>query len=462
MLKISIKITLLYFTASTIIIVLMGLSSYFIYYGQRLQSIDDELKDYGQILTSNLSMESTDISFIYDILRERKNKTKKMQSLNFQFLLTSNDSIFYESNESLNLDKLEVPITELDDNQNQKTPFHTISVDKGQYRVYIKYIKVPQIQNLELIMVTSLDRFYQSLNQLRYILFIVSPMFLIVAALIGYIISRRAFAPVRNITKTAEKITAENLDMRVPVSKTDDEIAMLAKTFNDMIDRLYITFNSQKKFIADASHDFRTPLTIVRLELEMLNNRKDLKEDVKKTIDKCIREIKSLSNLAENLLLLARADSHQLILDKKYFRLDELLVETILNFKNIAISSGKTFKVDIDDPVEIKGDKEMLKRAVINILDNALKYSPQDSSIKIALQEKDNFYIISVSNPGDKIPKEILNKLFDRFERVDKSRTSKGFGLGLPIIKAIAEAHNGKTDFTSEDRTIKVCIYLPK
>jgi len=440
----------------------MGLSSYFIYYRQRLQSIDDELKDYGQILTTNLSPERKDISFIYDILSKRKDKTRKMQSLNFQFLLTSNDSIYYESDESLNLDKLELPIIELDDKQIQMNPFHTISVDKGQYRVYQKNIRMPQINNLELILVTSLDRFYQSLNQLRYILFIVSPMFLIVAALIGYIISRRAFAPVRNITKTAEKITAENLDMRVPVGKTDDEIAMLAKTFNDMIDRLYVTFNSQKKFIADASHDFRTPLTIVRLELELLNNRKDLKDDVKNTIDKCIKEIKSLGNLAENLLLLARADSHQLILDKKLFRLDELLVETILNFKNIAISNGKTFKVDLDAPIEVVGDMEMLKRAVINILDNAIKYSPQNAQIKISLDENTYYYIISVSNPGDIIPSDVLKKLFDRFERADKARTSKGFGLGLPIIKAIAEAHNGKTEFISEGNKITVNVYLPK
>lgn len=458
MLKISTKLTLFYLSASAIIIGLMAMSSYYIYYAQRITSIDSELHDYAELLTTNLYIEKTNISFIYELLQERKDKSKRLHSLNFQFILTSNDSVIYESSD---MEDLLTKIIDSDDSS-QTNVYRTISVNKGQFRVYNKKFKNPLIKEFEIIMVTSLDRFSQSLSQLSYILFLVSPLLLLIAAGIGYTISRRAFAPVRNIIKTAEKISAENLGMRVPVGTTEDELAMLARTFNDMIDRLYITFNSQKKFIADASHDFRTPLTIVKLELELLYSNPELSNSAKESIERCIGEIKSMGNLAENLLLLARADSHQLSLSKQIFRLEELILDIVSNFRAIAKANQKKFNINIEDPVEINADKEMIKRVLINIIDNAIKYSPLNTVIVVNLNETDNSNIIEISNQGTEIEVEKIPQLFDRFERADTSRTSKGFGLGLPIIKTIIEAHNGRVNFISKNEEIKLSIILPK
>ena len=228
-----------------------------------------------------------------------------------------------------------------------------------------------------------------------------------------------------------------------------------------MIERLDITFTSQKRFIADASHDFRTPLTIVRLELELLTNRTDISAEIKEPLDKCIKELKSLSNLAENLLLLARSDSHQLVLKKSDFRLDEMLLDCVSSFNNLALAQNKTFIIDIDEPVELFADKDLIKRAIINSIDNAIKYSLSGNPIRIFNGLDNDTTVIKIINKGKELAPELLSKLFDRFQRVDDSRTTKGYGLGLPIIKAIVESHDGKVVFTSIETVNTLNISLP-
>ena len=459
MLKISTRISLLYLTASAIIIGMMGISMYYIYYAQRLQSIDAELQDYAEFLTTNQYLESRDLSYVFKRLTSRRDVRKKPVQMNFNFILANKDSVIFESDEKIEIDSLINPIFEADE-KTMDEKYRFIKIQDEEYRLYKKRIKGSKNDNLELLMITSLDRFTNSLNTLSYILFIISPLFLIAAAIVGYFISRRAFAPVRLITKTAEQISGTQLNQRVPVGKAEDEISQLARTFNDMISRLDVTFESQKRFIADASHDFRTPLTIVRLELELLANRQDIDEYVKAPLDKCIRELKSLSNLAENLLLLARTDSHQLVLKKSEFRLDELIMDSMHSFNNILSAQNKVFILDLDEPVELYADKDLIKRAIINILDNAVKYSNPGNPIKIYNGIENSSTIIRISNTGPELSEELISKLFDRFQRGDDSRTTKGYGLGLPIIKAIIEEHGGKVIFSSVDGENTMIITL--
>ncbi len=460
MLKISTRISLLYLTASTIIIGMMGISMYYIYYAQRLSSIDAELQDYAEFLTTNQYLESRDLSYVFKRLTSRRDVRKKPLQMNYNFILANKDSVIFESDEKIEIDSLINPIFEADE-KTMEERYRFITINDEEYRLFKKRIHGNKNDDLELLMITSLERFNNSLSTLGYILFIISPLFLIAAAIVGYFISRRAFAPVRNITKTAEEISGENLSRRVPVGQAEDEISLLARTFNDMIERLDITFASQKRFIADASHDFRTPLTIVRLELELLSNRSDLIDEVKEPLDKCIKELKSLSNLAENLLLLARSDSHQLVLKKSDFRLDELVMDCVSSFYNLASTQNKTFIIDIDEPVEVFADKDLVRRAIINSIDNAVKYTLPGNPIRIYNGLDKNNTTIRIINPGQELSSELLSKIFDRFQRADDSRTTKGYGLGLPIIKAIVEAHGGNVTFTSEETQNTMKIVLP-
>jgi len=295
-----------------------------------------------------------------------------------------------------------------------------------------------------------MDKLYESLHQLRTVIIIVVPISLFFAGFIGFFIARRAFAPVRAITETAASISSKSLEKRVPISGTDDEISKLALTFNAMIARLHDTFISQQRFVADASHDLRTPLTVIQMELEWLLTQDEPDLKTKIVIDRCLKEILRLTELADNLMLLARADAHQLQVNKIYYRLDEQIMESVTQMKTLANQKNVTFKLDINAPVEVFADESMLMRLLINAIDNAIKYSPDNGKISIVLDQNEGYGIFNITNEGNPIKPESLNRIFDRFQRGEKARTSRGFGLGLAIIRAIAQVHNGDVTIQSD------------
>jgi heavy metal sensor kinase len=320
--------------------------------------------------------------------------------------------------------------------------FNTISQYGTEYRIFSKPIKVGK-KGFTLIVITSLDRIYESLAQLRYIMALLIPASLIAAGMIGFYIARRAFRPVRVITNVAAEITSKSLDVRVPVGKSKDELAKLAETFNSMIDRLDRTFRGQQRFVADASHDIRTPLTSVQVELEMLCNRESLSQNIKGILENCLRSLSRLNRLTDNLLILARADSQQLTMLKHPVRLDEIMIECVQQMNSLAKSKNISFLINVDDVIELRADDNLIRRVITNLLDNAIKYSPNDSVVKIDLQLNESTAIMTINNKGVPIPDDHLYKIFDRFQRGDKSRTTQGSGLGLAIVKALTEAHGG-------------------
>ncbi len=464
MLKISTRISLLYFFSTAVIIGIMAFSMYFIYHNQRLQAIDDELHDYAHFLTTGQDFGNENTEYIFKELTARRDKSKQKIIFDYNFILIAKDSVIFQPGEPFYLEDIIDNIMDYDE-KDMKNAYVTLNVNEQDFRIYeykIQSNKQNGIEDAELdiIMVASLNKFNESLTQISYILFVVSPLLLIIAALIGYFITKRALAPVRQMSRTAESITGKNLDRRVPVPNADDELAELARTLNDMIERLQSTINAQKQFVADASHDFRTPLAIIRLELEMLEARHDIANDIRYPIEKSIREIKTLSTMAENLLILARADSRQLSLNKTTFRLDELIMETAADFKKIALVRSINFNINIDAATEIFADKDMLKRVLTNAIDNAIKYSSEDRPIKIELHIEKNKNIITISNEGKTLSDSELSNIFSRFQRSDKSRTTKGFGLGMPIIKTIIETHGGSVLFESKQGLNKLFIIL--
>lgn len=447
MLKISTKLTLWYLLATAIVIGITSISMYYIYEKQRRVGIDEDLKDFADFLTEGKTNTTLEMSDIFNEMLERKDLPSIRQRLH-RFALASNDSIIFETNTIPNLDSL-LNVLEERNEFSYKAVYNTVSLNNTDYRTYSRPIKAKREQEYKLIIFTSLDKLYESLTQLRTIIIIIVPISLLFAGLIGFFIARRAFAPVRTITETAASISSQNLEKRVPINKTEDEISKLALTFNEMISRLDDTFNSQQRFIADASHDLRTPLTVVQMELELLLNQEYLDARAKAVVERCLREIFRLNELANNLMLLARADSHQLQVNKKSYRLDEQLLECLTQLKNLANPKNITFRLDINKAVTINADESMIRRALINALDNAIKYSPENEIIHLKLESNHNFATITVNNRGVPINPKHLEKIFDRFQRGDKSRTSKGFGLGLAIIKAIANVHNGSVSISS-------------
>jgi signal transduction histidine kinase len=445
--------------ATGVISALMSIITYFIYERERRVSIDEDLKGFANSLILGMEGESAGLTEVFNKLLERMEKPS-IKKLSHRFALASADSLAFETS-AIDLDSL-LSIMEDADDPSSNTNFRTISLNGVDYRIFTKPFKASNGVYYDLIITTSLERLYESLSQLRYLLLLLFPMSVLAAGFVGYLIARRALKPIRVITRTAARITSSNLDARVPLGKTQDELHRLSATINGMIERLDKTFKSQQRFIADVSHDLRTPLTIIQTEMELLAGNPDVKDYVNDSVQKTLYAINDLNRLTDSLLILARADAHILKPTLKMLRLDEILLDSIAQFDNLAKSKGITFIVDINDAVEISLDGDLMKRAFSNIFDNAIKYSPDKSKVRVILNRIENSIEVIIINYGEPISQELLPVIFERFQRGDSSRTTAGFGLGLSISKTLIELHGGKIIIESdaENGTI-IKIILP-
>ncbi|MCX7737776.1 MAG: HAMP domain-containing histidine kinase [Candidatus Kapabacteria bacterium] len=471
MLKISTRLTLWYSLATGIVIVTMAFIIYFLFENQRRASIDEDLRNYAELLVNGIENPSLEISEIYNEMIENRMKHNKQRKTS-QIIISTSDSVFFESLPNINIDSL-VNFFEQKSIASIKPTFHTFKFENTEYRAYSlpisittkkKEIKKNFKKDFNLIVVTSLDKLYESLSHLRSILFWLSPMSVLISGLIGFVIARKSLKPISEITKTAKEISSKNLDRRVPVGKIDDELSRLAKTFNDMINRLNQTFMAQQRFIADASHDIRTPLTVIQIELELLLKNSTLSDEIKFSLEKCLNEINRLNQITSDLMILARADAHQLIINKTLVRLDELAIDCVSKINNLARAKGITFKIDISNPIEINADYELITRSVINLLDNAIKFSPANEMITVSVYYDNDLAVFRINNKGNPIPDSQKNTIFNRFTKAEIARTTqKGSGLGLSIVKTIAEAHDGKISFESNlENGTTFYLFLPK
>jgi PAS domain S-box-containing protein len=219
----------------------------------------------------------------------------------------------------------------------------------------------------------------------------------------------------------------------------------------------------QKQFIADASHDLRSPMTVVRGELELLLNRTDIGNGrMRESLQRAILGAERLDRLTNDLLLLARLDADSYVITRRTIRLDELLVEAITTLAQLSREKNITWRIDVAESVEIEGDRSALERAITNVLENAVKYSPDDRVVQVSLTSTETFATVVVADTGFGIPPEDFPPLFDRFFRGDRTRSTEGTGLGLPITKSVLEAHGGLVQVESEvGRGTTVTMVIP-
>jgi heavy metal sensor kinase len=434
------RLTSWYVTIFGSIIVVVAFTMYATFDRQRRESIDADLAAYANLLISGVGGESADIEDVFTELLEAQKKPRAGFKAH-RFIVASKDSVVFETNILANSDSVIDALQHLVPTDTASA-FSTVTLNGVEFRVYSK--RVPRHRgSFQLMVITSLDRLYESLSELRGLLLLIVPISVLAAALGGWFMARRALRPVRQITSTAAAISSTSLNRRVPVGTSADELSELANTFNEMIARIDATFRSMQQFVADASHDLRTPLTVVQMELELLLMGNKSGQDTHDALERSLIEIDRLNRLAADLLLLARADAQQLTLNRRAFRLDELLMECIGQLKGLAEARQVAFHIDIDQPVEIEADEVLLRRAIVNVVDNALTFSPPYSSVRIHLQPEERRVRIDIVDTGSGIPEAELPRIFDRFHRGDTARSTKGTGLGLAIVRAVVEAHAG-------------------
>jgi heavy metal sensor kinase len=289
----------------------------------------------------------------------------------------------------------------------------------------------------------SAERTETTLRQVLLMLAVGLPVTVSIAVAGGFALVRRALKPVERIAHEAEAITQHNLSQRLPVMQTGDELERLSLSLNHMIGRLEDAIQSSKRFVADASHELRTPLTVLRGELEGLALDEQLKLRTRESLGSMLEEVDRLAEIVEGLLALSRLDAGEGQAESVRFDLFELAAITADQMGLLAEDKNITIIREGEPEITVEGDRARLKQVVVNLLDNAIKYTPDGGSVRLRITREDGHAVLDVVDSGVGIPPEALPHVFKRFYRVDnaRSRGQGGAGLGLSIVKSICAAH---------------------
>jgi signal transduction histidine kinase len=279
---------------------------------------------------------------------------------------------------------------------------------------------------------------------------IITILSMLVASVLSWMITGRALSPLAVVTKVATKITnADDLQRRIPTQNlSNDEVGLLINAFNATLERLEQLFNIQRRFTADVSHELRTPLTVIKGNVGLMRRIKEFDEESLNSIE---NEVDRLTRLVGDLLLLSQADSGQLPLKTDLVSMDTIFLEV---FQQMLILAGDRLTLNLNeiDQILVIGDPDRLKQVLVNLIGNAINYTPNGGAVNLSLTKADGLCLLEIQDNGPGIPEEDLPHIFERFYRGEKSRTRherSGFGLGLPIANWIIRNHGGKIEYHS-------------
>lgn len=307
-----------------------------------------------------------------------------------------------------------------------------------------------QDQRLVVVVGASLEDRQDALEGLRTQLVIGGPVALLLASLAGYALAAAALRPVESMRRRAAEISAARTGQRLPVPRTDDELARLGETLNEMLARLEDGIARERRFVSDASHELRTPLALLKTELELALRRTRSAEELEGALRSAAEETDRLAQLAEDLLVIARADQGRLPIRREMVRAGDLLAGVTRRFEARAKALGRDVVCDAPADLSVDGDELRLGQALGNLVDNALRHG--SGTVDLAARERDGRVELHVTDDGPGFPPAFLASAFERFSRADEARTRGGTGLGLAIVDVIARAHGGEARAANRPR----------
>jgi heavy metal sensor kinase len=325
-------------------------------------------------------------------------------------------------------------------------------------------LAVTQNQFAEIYVAYPEAEITEVLGNLFSIFLFLIPIAFVLSVIGGWFLATTSLKPVDAVTRTARKITAQNLDQRIEHVGINDEIGRLVSTFNDMIGRLQNSFEQIKQFSVDASHELRTPLTIIRGEIELALRSKQSVDTYRRTLSSALDEILRMSSIIENLLMIAKGDTGKSTFKFEPVNLSAIIREVHEDSEMLATNKHIAVTLGTVDDASIPGDSVRIRQLVLNLVDNAIKYTPQNGKVILSLIRQNGSANIVVEDNGIGIPLEDQPKIFDRFYRVDKGRSREmgGTGLGLAIAKWIVESHGGTIQVVSGvHKGTKFTVCLP-
>ena len=345
--------------------------------------------------------------------------------------------------------------------------YGSLRFEGRQYRSYLRPFSVDR-QQASLVVLQSLHPQNEFLETLAATFAIVIPLAILLSSLGGYLLARRSLSPVVAMSTQASRIGAENLHERLQAGNPRDELGHLAASFNELLDRLDRSFAEQRRFVADASHELRTPVAILCGEAEVtLGQTQRTEQEYRESLMILREEARRLKQIVEDLFTLARADAgqHPLALTDFYF--DEVVGECAKNVRTLASAKDIVVSCEAQGELPIHADEALIRRMVVNLLDNAIKYTAPGGKVSLSCAADNGLYRLRIEDSGRGIPADLQSRIFERFFREDKARSRResdgGAGLGLAIASWIASAHGGKIELTQSSAKGSVfTVFLPK
>ncbi len=344
--------------------------------------------------------------------------------------------------------------------------YQNIPAEKGGLRAYAVRFAANG-QTWSLVILRSLHPQHEMLEEIRVAFSWLIPLGVLLASVGGYFLARRSLAPVAAMGAQAERIGAVNIHVRLTVRNPNDELGRLAQHFNDLLDRLDQSFERQRRFISDASHELRTPVSILRGEAEVaLSQASRSPEEYRESLAVLHQEAQRLARIVEDLFTLTRADAGEYRLTRNDFYLDELVADCVRAARVLAQAKNITLLAVTPEEMPVRADEDLLRRMILNLLDNAIKYTPEGGNVSVKCSSAPDGYELSVTDSGPGIPVAMQSRIFERFFRVDRARSRSGrdggAGLGLAIARWIAEAHLGRIDLVRSDAAGSAFhVYIP-
>lgn len=453
--KIRIRLTIWYFSISLIIIFIFSLGTYFGMQKVLYSALDEEL----DVLASSIERsydpffdKFSELDFFHD------NENLFME---YYLIVYNKNAVPVYATPLTAILSFSIPLSEnkIENGYTLKTKIdnknHFLFRNlKGEitYRLICRQLFYRQKRIGWIIVGLSIESIEESMENLLEVLLGAILISLLFLASTSYFFTRKALDPVHIITKRAGQISRNNLDERIQVKVENDELGQLSHVLNNLLERLQKAFEAQQQFLADAAHELKTPLSVLRAHWESELNNAELSLDMKEKLVQDIETISRLSHLINNLLLLSKTEAVRSTFEFKTLNLDEIIREVLNDISVLAEMKSQHIEVIELQPVRILGDRMRLYQLFFNILDNAIRYGSPSSEIWITLKRKGDLSIAEIRDNGPGISPEDLPHIFDRFYRAQKDRARKtgGSGLGLSICQLIANSHNGEIEVESE------------
>lgn len=306
-------------------------------------------------------------------------------------------------------------------------------------------------QTFRIVAAAPVESTAADLRLVRDIILIGVPLFLVLAGVGGYLLAKRNLRPLESMARQAGAIGGNNLHTRLETGPAAEELAVLTASFNELLARLDQSFETMRRFVADASHELRTPLSVIRGEADVALSHDRSPADYRESLAVILDEARRLSRLIDDLLNLARADAGHVALQVREFYFNDLVAECCRSVHALATAKDIAIECCAAADVPFTGDEELLRRLVINLLDNAIRYTPAGGKVTAEVESRDGGVRLRIADTGIGIAPDAAAHVFERFFRADKARTRAegGFGLGLSIVKWIAESHRGAVEVES-------------